>query len=101
MDQKMIEYLINRAKRNLVDKNACTLVLLFLLLFIYAPNVGFLEYSLIPLSNASTLPVYQRYFSNLFSMPLTRMWVLTVSIKKFYMKTYSTLLNPDILCIEG
>jgi hypothetical protein len=57
MDQKMIEYLINRAKRSLVDENARTLNC-HLFFYLYLPSTGDISgYLLIHLPDNLTLPL--------------------------------------------
>jgi hypothetical protein len=57
MDQKMIEYLINRAKRSLVNENARALNC-YLFFYLYLPSTGDISgYLFIPLPDNLTLPI--------------------------------------------
>ena len=108
----MIENLKTELKEICLVKNAPPLKLSPLLLFISGFNMGYFKIFLYFSSQYLNSANIQRYLGNLFLLASPRTHVLPALISDFsssllqfimglIYKTYSTLLSPDISCIDG
>ena len=112
MDQKMIKNLENRTKGILFSKSAPPSQLSPLLLFISGFYMGYFKIFLYSSSRYLYSTNTQRYLGNVLLLVFPRTQVLPSLISDFPLlllqfiigliyKTYSTLLNSDILCTDG